>query len=231
MRSTMPPRLAVWLLEHLIPGERNDALAGDLLEEFRSGRSAAWYWRQVLSCVAITNTRVVKAHAGALLFAGLWALLAPAWVPLTRLGMFPRLDHAILNLAWPWSAICNLALAFSLLFSFVWAGLLIYLVLEGLTAEHFSFRRLRSCVLRSAAVFIPLYVGFRSLTLIFPGSGIRLSRSAAHHPFALFMLAKPTVFVLCAPFFITLVWAMWDASHTKGDRRQQLRKPIDSGRT
>lgn len=32
------PKGAIWILGHLVPGEKNDALAGDLLEEFRAGR-------------------------------------------------------------------------------------------------------------------------------------------------------------------------------------------------
>lgn len=47
-----PPALANWLLDRLGYSRRNAALAGDLLEEFRSGRSAAWYWRQTLVVIA-----------------------------------------------------------------------------------------------------------------------------------------------------------------------------------
>ena len=47
-----PPALANWLLDRLGYTRRNAALAGDLLEEFRGGRSAAWYWRQTLVVVA-----------------------------------------------------------------------------------------------------------------------------------------------------------------------------------
>ncbi len=43
MRPTEPPPIATWLLEHV--GLRNQSLAGDLLEEYRTGRSGAWYWR------------------------------------------------------------------------------------------------------------------------------------------------------------------------------------------
>jgi len=46
-----PPALANWMLDHLTPAGHEDALAGDLLEEFRAGRSAAWYWRQVLGAL------------------------------------------------------------------------------------------------------------------------------------------------------------------------------------
>lgn len=37
MRRIEPPATATWLLEHFTPGERNEALAGDLLEEFQNG--------------------------------------------------------------------------------------------------------------------------------------------------------------------------------------------------
>ena len=46
-----PPRAGNLLLERL--GPQNDALIGDLAEEYRSGRSAAWYWRQVLTSVVM----------------------------------------------------------------------------------------------------------------------------------------------------------------------------------
>lgn len=46
-----PPRLATWLLNTL--GTEDRALAGDLLERYRSGQSRWWYWRQVLVGIAI----------------------------------------------------------------------------------------------------------------------------------------------------------------------------------
>lgn len=216
MRQSGPPRAATWMLRHLVPGERNDALAGDLLEEFRAGRSAAWYWRQVLACIAIINTRVVVVQTGALLFAALWALLYPAWLSITRIGAFPRLDHAMYNLAWPWSTICELGLSFLILISFVWAGLLIYLVLETLTLWSFSLQRLRRGMLRSAAVFAPLYVAFKSLTLILPDFGVDLSREAARHPFGSFMLGEPPI---CVLLFITLLWSIWHTSRIPHSRK------------
>jgi hypothetical protein len=59
MTCTEPPSLATWLLEHWTPGNRNEALAGDLQEEFRSGRSAGWYWRQVVAAIVIGYTREI----------------------------------------------------------------------------------------------------------------------------------------------------------------------------
>jgi hypothetical protein len=43
MSIRKPPRLANWLLDHSGVARQNPPLAGDLLEEFRSGRSAAWF--------------------------------------------------------------------------------------------------------------------------------------------------------------------------------------------
>jgi hypothetical protein len=47
-----PPRLAIWLLEKLGFARRKPAFIGDLLEEFHSGRSRAWYWRQTVIVIA-----------------------------------------------------------------------------------------------------------------------------------------------------------------------------------
>jgi hypothetical protein len=38
-----PPTVATWLLKHFRSGPRNDSLIGDLTEEYRRGRSSAWY--------------------------------------------------------------------------------------------------------------------------------------------------------------------------------------------
>jgi hypothetical protein len=52
MSLRKPPALANWLLDRLGYTRQNAALAGDLLEEFRSGRSRAWYWRQTFMVIA-----------------------------------------------------------------------------------------------------------------------------------------------------------------------------------
>lgn len=51
MRPIDPPATATWLLDHV--GRKNPSLAGDLLEEYRQGRSVTWYWRQVLLALAL----------------------------------------------------------------------------------------------------------------------------------------------------------------------------------
>ncbi len=52
MTDRNPPRLATWLIEKLGFSRRNPALIGDLLEEFHSGRSRTWYWRQTAIMIA-----------------------------------------------------------------------------------------------------------------------------------------------------------------------------------
>ena len=56
-----PPRLARLLLDWLAPG--NDALRGDLDEEFAAGRGSRWYWRQVVALVAQEGTLRVRGRA------------------------------------------------------------------------------------------------------------------------------------------------------------------------
>lgn len=60
MTPRRPPVLAQTLLEWVDPA--NDALHGDLLEEFAAGRSRAWYWRQVAAAAGVAAVRPVRAH-------------------------------------------------------------------------------------------------------------------------------------------------------------------------
>jgi hypothetical protein len=62
MRPSEPPVLATWLLEHVRFSNTDEALAGDLLEDFRHGRSVAWYWRQVFAAILVGFVREVRHH-------------------------------------------------------------------------------------------------------------------------------------------------------------------------
>jgi preprotein translocase subunit SecY len=55
MTDRTPPAAAQWLLRML--GPANPALAGDLLEEYGQGRSARWYWKQVLIAIAVAKSK------------------------------------------------------------------------------------------------------------------------------------------------------------------------------
>ena len=75
-----PPQLATWTLEHLTTRHLDDALAGDLLEVFRMGRSNGWYWRQVLATCVLSWVASLRARVPLLVFALMWSMAAPAWV-------------------------------------------------------------------------------------------------------------------------------------------------------
>lgn len=79
MKRREPPHLATWMLRHLTAGYRDEALDGDLLEDFVLGRSNAWYWRQVsVTCVHSWRSNVC-ARGPVLVFALLWSMFSPAW--------------------------------------------------------------------------------------------------------------------------------------------------------
>jgi hypothetical protein len=48
------------LLDHLTPD--NDALKGDLIEQFLAGRTRLWYWRQVLLAIVVHAAADIRAH-------------------------------------------------------------------------------------------------------------------------------------------------------------------------
>jgi hypothetical protein len=89
-----PPRLATWLLGRSGIARRNPPLAGDLLEEFRSGRSAAWYWRQtlvlVLTCLGPKARNSRKRLTGAVMG---WVAQACVAFALWSLHFPPSLPH------------------------------------------------------------------------------------------------------------------------------------------
>jgi hypothetical protein len=53
MRSAKLPAVATWLLEHFRCGSGSDCIEGDLMEAYQSGRSRAWYWKEVLAAIVI----------------------------------------------------------------------------------------------------------------------------------------------------------------------------------
>ena len=53
MRDQQPPRVATWLAQRLVSGPRRESLLGDLIEQYRQGRSGIWDWRQVLAAILV----------------------------------------------------------------------------------------------------------------------------------------------------------------------------------
>jgi hypothetical protein len=53
-----PPRLAMFLLSRLT--KRTDSVLGDVVEQFQSGKSELWFWRQVVGIVAQMVVRDIQ---------------------------------------------------------------------------------------------------------------------------------------------------------------------------
>lgn len=60
MKHRNPPRIATWLLHRL--SACDEALMGDLLEEYCRGRSRYWYWRQALIAVVRSTDGDILSH-------------------------------------------------------------------------------------------------------------------------------------------------------------------------
>lgn len=58
-----PPALAAWLLKRIVPAPRGESLLGDLFEEYQTGRTFGWYWRETLVALVIA----ARSRAGELL--------------------------------------------------------------------------------------------------------------------------------------------------------------------
>jgi hypothetical protein len=120
--------LATWMLEHLAFGSDNEALSGDLLEELQLGRSALWYWRQVLAVIAIQACCAARRLAVPVAFSAGWAMLYPAWGFITRIsGVHVGTDEGTW-LAWPSSALVQIGYGVIPGVLLVWVGFFVFLL-------------------------------------------------------------------------------------------------------
>jgi hypothetical protein len=93
-----PPAIATALLLRL--GPDNECIIGDLLEEYEAGRSRRWYWRQVLSLVATSTIRQIRARPARTVVATTlgWATLLLAFALLGD-----RTADGMARLFWNWN--------------------------------------------------------------------------------------------------------------------------------
>jgi hypothetical protein len=71
-----PPSRAIWFLQHMCPSE-NEPLTGDLIEQFREGRTHGWFWRQVFTAFAVSIFVAIRCH-----WPYLWYAIAGTAMPL-----------------------------------------------------------------------------------------------------------------------------------------------------
>jgi hypothetical protein len=62
MTASVPPKVATWLLQHFGCSLSNDAILGDLAEQFAQGRSRLWYWRQIVRAIPAGILEEVSGH-------------------------------------------------------------------------------------------------------------------------------------------------------------------------
>ncbi len=60
--SSRASRVIAECLLRQVRGYRAESLIGDLMEEYAQGRSALWYWRQVLYAVITSYLRLLRIH-------------------------------------------------------------------------------------------------------------------------------------------------------------------------
>jgi len=204
MSPKQAPIVAAWMVQHLVPGDSNEALEGDLLEELGSGRSSSWYRRQVFGILAVAWRREIVDHRAAFLFATPWSMLAPVWMELAHTKHFLDLVAPVQQLDWPWSAICPVPLRLSLLLVFLWTGVLLFFCCTRSRTKHSNLRPFRQGFARGTLILMPVWLATVALcALLSPNS------------------ARPTFFV-CVPFFIATLCAIWGVSRECNVRQRPL---------
>ena len=99
------PPLATALLRSLAAARYRDELEGDLLEEWAAGRSASWYWRQVMhalcehACLIVRQQIITCLAAAAFFFGALW-VIAPLTYPVMDWARATEPLRVLVLLAW-----------------------------------------------------------------------------------------------------------------------------------
>jgi hypothetical protein len=144
-----PPALAVFLLRHLGPKDRQGALTGDLFERFGEGQSDGWFWRQVLIAILVGLSSGLRLHWPQISFAIAGTPLLWFESKIMRMATIEGLWSWGISLHWP------LSTAYDLGFQAAVAALLVQPLLAVLLLLDGTFSWLRQ--LRTLAVSFPLF--------------------------------------------------------------------------
>jgi len=230
MKRLEPPPLAMWMLEHLSSGDRDEALAGDLLEVFRSGRRDSWYWRQVCGACAVSWFNSLRSRIPLFFFALAWSMLAPAWTTIIdRIEATSRLYVLIRQLEWPFSGLSEFLTWVGLNVVLLWGGILIYFLFQLSQTRALSRTTVRGAFLKAAAYFLPVYFVTFVLANLFDYPGLDIDRRTLTALRELTDLRLWADF-LRAPYLITLICALWKTV-PRSRRNSQLAEasPDESG--
>ena len=62
MRYADPPRAPTWLLKQFGCSPKNEAITGDLVEQYQQGQSSYWYWKQSFSVIVRSLISEIVRH-------------------------------------------------------------------------------------------------------------------------------------------------------------------------
>ncbi|HWE84329.1 MAG TPA: hypothetical protein VG267_05255 [Terracidiphilus sp.] len=219
MARIEPPNLAAWMLEHLIPAaERDEAVAGDLEEHFRAGRSDAWYWRQAGAAIATGWAQYLARRRVMIVFALLWSMLAPVWyVTVNDVEAAHNFDRA-------WQLLGPLWLPFVLIgwtglhAAFLWAGLMVYQFVHAMMGRPIPRKEIRRAFWIVSLV-LPLVYGITFvISFIFTALYGDSVTGLQHAKLAATLLGQIADLGVSAdlvriPYFVALLAALWGTTH------------------
>jgi hypothetical protein len=197
------------MLEHCIPADHADALAGDLLEDFRAGRSDGWYWRQALSACAVSWAEGLRARMPLLLFTLIWSMLATAWKALIGpYDNFATLDRIVQYIG-PLGVFAALAGWVVIHSAFLWAGILVYYIANASLGKAPRGGKLTRALLLAPVVFVPLY-GATFVWCKLYWYSFFANATPATTPLGQIADFQILTDVMRLPFFITMLAALWN---------------------
>jgi hypothetical protein len=192
--------IPTWILEHLTAGSNQEALSGDLLEEFHQGRSITWYWRQVLTAVGTRAWIVSREYILIAVFSAVWSTLFPFWRAL-EFSFLPPHQPVLL---WPYSTLTVLADGLLPAISFVWLGLLIYLLARSKIVDSHSKLQILRSLSTSISVLLITVIG----TLFYLKNPIIDVRYVMHEDFFSFFHLFAISISLAAPLAVAIFLAL-----------------------
>lgn len=103
-------------MEQFSPVLKNAALAGDLMEAFKQGRSSGWYWRQVFWAILIVLLNFLRKRWSYLVYAALCSgLISITWLFMLSVESSSALRAVFAlyakgyRIQWPWSLVYQIA--------------------------------------------------------------------------------------------------------------------------
>ncbi len=220
MARMEPPRLAQWMLEHLIPpAERDEALTGDLEEHYSAGRSDAWYWCQATAAVATGWTQYFSRRGALLVFALLWSMLAPAWYAATSDFEASHDFGKVWEVLGPFVLVGWTALHAA----YLWAGLMVYQFVHRFVGRPLPRKEIRRAFWIVPLLLPPIYGIAFVLTAIYGETvpalqNARLAGSVLGQVSDLGLLAD----LIRIPYFLTLAGALWGTAQHAGRGARSL---------